>query len=161
MSKIKRTLYFATAIIVLFLLILVWFLNSNYSVLNISDIKMMIEDNKSPAITIPTTKEQYFNKWQCFNVKSIEIAEAEIDHNGKQIVPYIQVRLNKRSFQFNVDPVIHRGDQKVILNKWEKLIHNQKDICIFGAYLQRDPDGTSVWYISKIKTKAGYWDFAD
>jgi hypothetical protein len=76
-------------------------------------------------------------------------------------VPYIQVSSNKHSFQFNVDPVVHRGDQDVVLNKWKKLIHNQKGICIFAAYLQTDPDGTSVWYISKIKTKAGYWDFAD
>ena len=81
--------------------------------------------------------------------------------NKAQIVPYIQINSSNHKFQFNVDPAVHRGDQEVILKKWGKLTQNQKGICIFAAYLQTDPDGTSVWYIDKIKTKAGYWDFAD
>lgn len=137
------------------------FSRTNYSILGIKDVLMMIEDNKEPAITIPMTGEKYFNKWRCFDVRSIEILEAEIDHNGKQIVPYIQVDSNKHSFQFNVDPVIHRGDEKVIINKWKELVNDQRSVCIFATYLQTDPDGTSVCYISKIKTKAGYWDFAN
>jgi hypothetical protein len=120
----------------------------------------MIEDNKEPAITIPGTKEEYFNKWQCFDIKNIEIAEAEIDYNGRRIVPYIQVNSGKHSLQFNVDPVINK-DTKIIINKWKELIRDQKAVCIFAAYLQTDPDGASVWYINKLKTKAGYWSFAD
>jgi hypothetical protein len=161
MNKSKIFLYCSGPIVFVFLFITVWFFNSNYSALNISDIKMMIEDNREPAITIPATKEQYFNKWKCFDVKSLEIDEAEIEYNGRQIVPYIQVNSSNHSFQFNVDPVIHRGDHKIIINKWKELIRNQKSVCIFAAYLQTDPDGTSVWYISKIKTEAGYWDFAN
>ncbi len=161
MPKAKIIFYCSAFIALVFLFITIWFFNSNYSVLNISDLKMMIRDNKDPAITIPSTREQYFNKWQCFSVKHIEIAEAKIELNKAQTVPYIQVSSNNHNFQFNVDPVIHRGDQKIIINKWKELIRNQKSVCIFAAYLQTDPDGTSVWYIGKIKTKAGYWDFAD
>lgn len=161
MNKTKIILYCAAAIALVFLFITIWFFNSNYSILEISDVKMMLEDNKKPAITIPSTREQYFNKWQCFNVKHIEIAEAKIELNKAQIVPYIQINSSNHKFQFNVDPAVHRGDQEVILKKWGKLTQNQKGICIFAAYLQTDPDGTSVWYIDKIKTKAGYWDFAD
>ena len=160
MNKTKLALYFAASVVAILLLMFIWFFNSNYSVLGISDVKMMIEDNKSPAITIPATKEQYFNKWQCFDVKTIEISEAEIDYNEKRIVPYIQVNSNKRSLQFNVDPVIN-WDKKVVINKWKELANNQKSICLFAAYLQTDPDGTSIWYIDRIKTKAGYWDIAN
>jgi len=160
MSKTKFTLYFVTSIATVSLLVAVWFFNSTYSILGVSDVKMMIEDRKYPAITIPKTGEQYFNKWQCFDVKEINVLEGEIDYHGKRTVPYIQVDTNKRSIQFNIDPVINMNE-KIIINKWKELISNQKAICIFGAYLQTDPDGTSVWYINKIKTKVGYWYFAD
>lgn len=157
----KVIIYFTLIIFVILLITIFLFYNSNYSILNFSDFKIMITDSNKPGITIPTTNEEYYNKWQCFDIKNIEILEAEIDYNGKHIVPYIQVNLEKKHLQFNVDPVVNLDDQKIIINKWKNLIINQKNICIYGAYLQTDPDGTSVWYIDKIKTKLGYWNFAD
>jgi hypothetical protein len=156
----KNILYVTAATIFLIVTILLIFLSTNYSILRIEDIVIMIRDNKSPAITIPHKKEEYFNKWQCFDVKNIEITEAEIYYRGKRLVPYIQVNSKNRSFEFHVDPVINCNKDAVI-KKWNELINRQKAICIFAAYLQTDVDGTTVWYIQKLKTKNGYWDISD
>jgi hypothetical protein len=157
----KKIICYTTSIIILIIAVTAFiFLSSNYSILRIDDIATMIENNKKPAITIPDRNEEYFNKWQCFDVKNIDITYGEIDIYGKRLVPYIQVNSKKQSLQFNVDPSIHWNKDTVIKN-WKELIENIKSICFLAAYLQTDPDSTTVWYIKRLKTKNGYWDISD
>ena len=136
------------------------FLTSNYSIISVHDIAVAMEDNKTPAISIPNTNEKYFNKWQCFNIEKIQISDAEIEYGTRRNVPLIEIKDGEQLIQFNVDPVIH-WNKDAVVKKWSELIQNQKSICIFSAYLQTDPDKTSVWYIKMLKTKKGYWDIAD
>jgi hypothetical protein len=156
----KISIITLTVVLTIFLILSGIFLTSSYSILSLHDMAIAMEDTKTPAITIPNTNQKYFNKWQCFNIKKIKITDAEIEYGTKRNVPLIDVKDDEQLFQFNVDPVI-RWNKDAVIKKWSDLIQNQKTICIFSAYLQTDPDKTSVWYIKMLKTKKGYWDIAD
>ncbi|MBN1114933.1 MAG: hypothetical protein JXA66_06295 [Oligoflexia bacterium] len=156
----KKTKYLVLSFAVCIAIAGVVFAKSNYCILGFYDVLAMIDDNASPAITIPETGEEYYNKWQCFSAKNIEIEKAEIDYNGKRGVPLIHARSGLNLLQFNVDPVVKWDSEEVIV-KWNELINSRSPVCVFAAFLQKDDDGTSVWYINRIKTRLGYWNIAD
>jgi len=159
MRKTRSVLYVLAAIMTAGLIsIIILFFSSDYSILGINDFKDAIKSYESPAITIPDKGETYYNKWKCFDTKNVEISEAQIDYNGWRPIPHIDAHSNTRSFYFDLDPVIYQWNTNVVLKNWGKLMNKQKHVCFFAAYLQTDPDGTSSWYIRKIKTLAGYWD---
>ncbi len=136
---------------------ILFFSMTNYSVLGPKDIFIMIKDNKEPAITIPETKEKYFNNWKCFAINNIEITESEVNYYGWHKVPSINVKTKKGLMSFDIDPDI-KWNNELVLKKWKELISSERSICIFGAFLQKENDGSSVWYIQRLKTKRGYWD---
>ncbi len=158
MKKNKKIILIILLPIALILsILLLLFYGTNYSVLEVKDLYMMLEDNKTPAITIPETKEEYFNKWQCFSVKDINITEAEVDYRGWRKVPSIDIKTKKRSISFDIDPE-KKWDNELVLRKWSNLISKERSVCIFGAFLQKEENGMELWYIQRIKTKRGYWD---
>ncbi len=134
-----------------------FFFVSDYSVLSIKDIFMMIKDNRTPELTTLDDNKEHFNRWQCFRTKDIEISEADVNYNGWHKVPSINVKTQKVFKSFDLDPDI-KLDTEAIINKWKLLIEKQRSICIFGVFLQKEADGSSLWYINMIKTKKGYWD---
>ena len=143
--------------IIIFVFITVLFSTSNYSILRVKDLLTAIKSSRTSKITIIGNNEQYYNRWQCFSVETVEITEAEVNYNGWHKVPSINVKTKNIVKSFDLDPDV-RWDNDKIIKKWRDLIKDQKSICIFGVFLQKEEDGSSLWYIQKIKTKKGYWD---
>lgn len=141
----------------IFLLVAVVFFISNYSILGVQDLLIAVKDNNVPEITILDNNEQHYNKWQCFSVIDVEITEAEVDYNGWHRVPSINIKTKDIVKSFDLDPDVKWNNNKII-TEWNNLIKDQKSICIFGAFLQKEKSGNSLWYIQKIKTRKGYWD---
>jgi hypothetical protein len=129
-------------------------------VLSFADITMWIDDHRSPAISFPETNQKNYNKWLCFDADSASVSDVEIEYNRKKIVPVFDVYESGDVYQFNIDPE-ENWNSIAVKRKWNDLLSKQKTICFFAAYLQTDPDCTLAWYITKIKTKNGYWERSD
>jgi hypothetical protein len=151
----KRSLIIIS--VIFFVVLMTAFFISDYSVLNIKDLLMTIKDNRTPEITILDNHEQYYNKWRCFSVADVEITEADVDYNGWHKVPSINVKIKNVIKSFDLDPDVTWNNDSII-NEWKTLIKDQRSVCIFGAFLQKEENGNSLWYIQKIKTQKGYWD---
>ena len=142
---------------ILFMVLIVIFFISNYSILGVKDLLTAIKGKITPEITSLDNHKQYYNKWQCFSLADIEITEAEVDYNGWHKVPSINVKMKNVIKSFDLDPDVKWNNNKII-TEWKNLIKDQRSVCIFGAFLQEEKDSNSLWYIQKIKTRKGYWD---
>lgn len=117
-----------------------------------ADIEFQINDNISPALSIPDIGFKSFNKWQCFDASDVMIDLTEVDYNGIHSVPMIKIK----NMNFDIDPEI-KWDIDKVLSDWNNLFNGASSVCIFGAYLQDLNDEETMWYIESIKTDNGYW----
>lgn len=144
-----------------FIMLMIIFSLSSYSILTLEDFLYWRNGKQTQAISIPETGEKYYNEWKCFKLKNVKVSEVTLDYSSSpRILPILEVKDGKSIFEFDIDPT-YNWNKDAVINKWTSLINNQEKICIFSAYLQKDPDLTSVWMISKIKTKNGYWNISE
>lgn len=157
----KKTKTFIVIIILSLTSGMILFLLSNYSILNLGDFVYWYKENMNPAISIPETGEKYYSKWQCFRLTDAKITEVTLDYaTSPRILPIIELNDGSKKLEFDIDPNYNWNKDQVV-KKWSDLIQKQEKICIFAAFLQKDPDLTSVWMIIKIKTSIGEWDISE
>lgn len=157
-KKIKISMLAITSI---FSLLVILFYQSSYSILAYEDILYRMEEKKHPAISIPSTGQKYFNEWKCFREENIKILEVTLDYTtAPRVLPALEAKVTGKALEFDIDPS-YKWNKGVVIKKWNELTNKAEKICILAAYLQTDPDQTSVWMITKIKTNKGSWDISD
>ena len=129
------------------------------SILTEADWQYMEEDNQKPAITIPETGEEYYNKWHCFSSSDIELLFVEIYYDKEKLSPTITTSNDGKYIEFAIDPD-RDWDENKVMEYWKSLQRESPSICIFAVYLQETPNG-ELHYIERIKTLHATWDRND
>lgn len=138
------------------------YLNESYQVLSTEDFKMAHVADKISAISWPQSDGSFvesFNKWQCYSINQVKLSKVDIDNNGLECIPSIEIsHQNENLIQlFDIDDE-ENWDCEKTLDQWKKLIKDQKSICLFGALSQIESPNIFLWDLEKIKTENGYWN---
>lgn len=133
--------------------------DKNYSLLSEDDFIFAEEDNATPAISIPASKNQWlhsFNQWQCFPAHKAKVEVVNVDYNGWHEVPSIKVIIDDTSIlSFDLDPD-EDWEVEDISADWQNTLNNSARFCIFAAFMQSHGN-EHMYYIEQIKFENSYW----
>src|SRR3989338_8149198 len=127
------------------------------------------DQERGLALSRPSSGEEpyweSYNEWRCFDRDTVELVCAELQHKDGSFNAYIAIMsILVDGYLFEYHPLLEtKQDCFPIAVQWFNLIKDEKEVCIYGAYLNDiEPfeegfvDG-SIWYINQIKTGHGYW----
>jgi len=117
------------------------------------------EDNLRPVITITGTNEEYYNEWDCYDSRELEVVSVEVTYRGEENYrsPTVYAYKNGKLIEFSLDPVPLANSKKVI-KTWKNLIHDSISTCMKSAFLQNTSE-SELRIVDRIKTQNGVWDF--
>lgn len=132
----------------------------DYELLNETDYQLALQDNISPAISIPNEDGTWlysYNKWMCFPAEYLDINKSKVNYNGWKELPSINTNYSeKKTLVFELDHDEDWDTNSIVL-KWIEELTNSQSVCIFGAFLE-SYDNEYIYFIEKIKFENSYWD---
>jgi len=131
----------------------------------LSEEDIEIEQSQStPALSsVPTEKPQWesFNEWQCFPIESINL-ECSVHILGEGLnqreerYPCLVAMTSTQTMSFDFDETSSESCESA-LDEWRALLHGQRTVCVYAAYLQDLEEKHGYWIGRTLKTASGYW----
>lgn len=128
------------------------------NLLTSEDWEYLHKDNERPAITIPESKERYYNEWTCHLRENLSIEIVPVIYDEKEMGSVtIYAEEGQRVTEYALDPEPMEFSN-LIKDKWTALITGTDEVCFVSAFLQNGSEG-ELRIVQRIKTQYGIWDW--
>ncbi len=142
-------------------------LTEHYGILGVDDLKI------KACIALPkkfdSSKSSGFSYWQCFTSNSAKMTCEGLSHNEdyKETVTQLIVTIqsNDKIHEYMASRQMPMNNCMQYKMQWNKLLKNQKFVCISGEFLSRKRGKEKIehwyWIFDKYKTKNGCDSYAE